>query len=320
MKKYLTSFLALFIFIILLQGCGTTSINVSVTHPAEMNMLNYKKLIVNEFTGYKGNTINTELINALVESNRFEIIDRAYLNRVLYEGGLTYDGVLKNGMGEQVGSRVGRIALISGGITKHDFKEEVTKGAANKDSKNANHYPYTRVAHAWVSMNFQITDLNTGKIIFSRTIDRDYNDSRETVDKEPEHFNKNEMLSISRKLTIQDFLRKIIPYNETISVELYDDSDVPDFEKGIKYAKNGFWDKAILAFQDGIKNAKNSELQAKGYYNLGIAYQYSYMFTDALNSFDKAFSIDGKDKYMAAMRNCKQMETEYNIVKEQMKQ
>ena len=323
MKKYILKILLILTFLLIIvffEGCGTTNVNVMVTHPAEMNMLNYKKLIVNEFSGLRGNSVNNELINSLMESNRFELIDHNYLSKLLYENGLNYENVLSNGMNEQVGHKVGKIALISGKILKHDFKEEVKKGTAEKDNKNINHYTYTRFAHVYVSINFQITDLNSGKIIFSKNIERNLDDSRNQVDREPENFKKDYMLEQTRKLVIQDFLKKIIPYSETVTVELYDDSDVPDYEKGIKYAKNGFWEKAIPAFLDGINFAKNNELKAKGYYNLGIAYQYSYLFNDALNSFDKAFSIDGKDKYMSAMKNCKQMEAEYNLVREQMKQ
>lgn len=319
MKKYLISALSVLLILICLDGCGSTNVNVLVTRPAEYNMLKYKKLIVTEFEGYKGNTLNNEVINALVDLNKFEIIDRNYLTKVLNDNGLTYEGILSNGMTSQVGDKVGTVALISGKLTKHEFNEEVKKGAADKDSKNVNHYTYTMYGHTFVSIYFQITDLNTGKIIFSKNIDRKIDDSKDKVDREPDHYNKDYMLEQARGLTIQDFIRKIVPYTETISVELFDDSDVPDYEKGIKYAKNGFWDKAILAFQDGIMIAKNNELKAKGYYNLGIAYQYSYMFTDASKSFDKAFSLDDKDTYMTAIKNCKQMEAEYRVVNEQLK-
>lgn len=79
--------------ILLLAGYGCAStVRVARTRPAEVNLAAYRKVAVGHIRGPKGGAIADRLTQALLESNRFEVLDREHLAPVLRERRLSASG------------------------------------------------------------------------------------------------------------------------------------------------------------------------------------------------------------------------------------
>ncbi len=301
---------------ILIQSCGSTHISVPVTRPAEVNMSKYKKITVAGFRGRAGDHFSTEVTSALVSSKMFDVLDRSNLDLILSELGLTYDGITGNPGLPRGGKLAAPTALVTGEVSLYDYKEEQSVSEPYEDKKGK-HKDYIVTGKAEITVNFMITDLSSGKIIFSKMISGTTADTKTRTDARPERINKERLFEQGRRKVIQDFMNRVVPHVEYENVKFLIDSDVPDYAKGVEFAENGLWEKAADAFHAGYEAANEKQKKSKGMYNLGIAYQYSFLFDQALESFDKAYSLFPDGDYLDAMKKCKIMEEDHKMLLEQ---
>jgi curli biogenesis system outer membrane secretion channel CsgG len=317
MKKYYIP--VLLALAILFQSCGVSYVRVPVTRPAEVNMTKFKKVTIGEFTGHKGGyEVFSALTSALVASGKFEVLDRQNLDRILLENELAISGITEGEGATRLQNLIGAAALVSGHVSSFDFTDKVERGEPYKDKDGKSHVSFTRSALATVNVTFRITDLTSGRIIFSRPLEQRKEMKTSAVDKDPDFIDKKKLLSIATGMVIDEFLSLIMPHTVFVSVELLDDSDLPDMEKGISFAKAGSWNMAIDVFHGLTSVSMDNEKLSKVYYNLGISYQYNYEFAEARQAFNKALSLHNDDRYVNAINNCRLMEYEQEKVRQQL--
>jgi tetratricopeptide (TPR) repeat protein len=322
----ITKYLLFLLVIPVLVACSDmTHIYVTVTHPSEINMSSYKRITVDDFTedSFRGRnyarTSTNELISALVQSNYFEVLDKRNLMRILSENNLTLAGLSNTNNSSKIPETMKSLAMVSGNITRYDYNQDIKESEPYKDDRGKMHKEYTVTGKAVVAVGFRVIDLQSGKIIYANTIEKVSNVSEKKIDYKPEidvKFVQNGL----RIDVVNEFIRKIVPYSEKKSIYLYVNDENESMKSGLTSAKVGNWDGAIDFYTKATKQLSNSnQLASKAFYNLGITYQYSYRFNQAVACFENALSLFNDSNYYEAITKCREMEAEYKKLLEQQK-
>ncbi len=315
MKHAPSSYLLTLILIIglTLTGCGGTYIKVLVPKPSEANMGKFKRIAIGNFTGERANLLTFDLKQDLLENGRFEVLDFNNLNAILREHNLSLNAVTEGTSVREATEVLGATALISGDIITDDYAEDVKKGKKYTDDKGKSHVIMTLVGKGTISVNFQITDLTTGKIIYLKNIKKTREKGESAADRKPKFDDDeiNSLMASVRADVVNSFIDKIIPHQYKVSVEMLEDDELPQMKRGIDYASMGEWGFAADIFKQEAEKPVKAEAKSKAYYNLGVCYQYSLRFDDAVRAYDKALSLYPDELYSNSIRKCRQMEEDY---------
>ena len=306
-------------FVVLLSGCGTSYIIVTVQEPAEIDLSNFKKIAIGQVTGPHADDVADGLTESLVQCGRFEVLDRANLNQVLQEHHLTLSGLVDQQSAAKLGQLIGAAALVFARVADYKYNESIYRGDPWKDKKGNTHQTIQRTGVGTVTVNFKITDLATGRILISPNITQEATAYTSADNQYPPDIDRERLLARARTTVISRFMAMIAPHWVNVRVALLSDSDIPELSRGIDYAKQGAWDQAIANFSNEIKNHQYNENLHKAYFDLGVAYEYTNQFKDALEMLNRAYSFKPDDLYANEIRNCKLREAEYIRLQQQLK-
>src|ERR1700737_4796767 len=70
---------------VLVCACGTVAVRVPVMKPAEINMAPYQSVAIGEMTGAGNRPMSDSLEEALVNTNRFTVVDRQHMSQLMGE-------------------------------------------------------------------------------------------------------------------------------------------------------------------------------------------------------------------------------------------
>jgi len=296
-----------------LVGCGTTTILVPVTRPAEINLKAFHKIAVGEIEGTGGADLADDLTQALFGSGRFDVLDRRRFDEILREHDLSLSGYLDEATAVKVGKLVGAAVLVRGRLSVYKYEEKLEQ-VESVDKKGIRHVLNTRIGRANASAYLQLTDLTTGRIHTAKRFDRVAEHRATGYDRPPDEIDPDRLLTEARTMVVADFMKKIAPYTEMVRVTLLKDSDIPELEEGMSWAKRGEWERAAEIFKSATRQYPHSD---KAFYNLGVALQYSYLFPEAVEALQKAYQINPDKRYQEEIANVRSMEAEQKRLQEQ---
>ena len=316
-KKNLLPLLVLVIISFYTTGCSTVAVPISVPHPAEINMSKYKQIAIGKFTGNMGQLVSDGIKNKLVESGKFKVVDRTRMTQIMSELKLSQSNLLSSKNRVKLGKLLGVSALITG-YNKGSYKENVTSEEAtciNSDGQKYSCTRYKRTGTYITNGSIDVIDIETGQLIRSKVLNSSYEESKSQTNKKPEHIDKESLAGRCIQDDVSSFLKAIIPWKEIVYARFIKDRKIPSLEMGINQTKLGEMDKAIKTFASAAKAAEiNPELKPKNianaYWNLGLAYQYTWNFDKAISTFKKAFTVNPKDMYIYEMKNVEKMKVE----------
>lgn len=299
---------------------------INVQEPAQINLSNFKKIAVGDMTGWHAADVAGELTDRLVQSSRFEVLDRAHLDQMMQEYHLTMSGLVNQDSATQLGNLIGASALIFGRVEEYHYAENTSHHTENVydivkwvPKKVGTKEVYTRNGKGTVEVSFTITDLTTGRILISPSITQSAS-TQTSVDNQPPapEINQEDLLATARRQVISRFMDMITPHSVSAQVVLLNDSDIPELDRGIDYAKNGSMNYAIENFISAVKNHQGNKNIDKAYFDLGVAYEYANNFKDGLEMLNKAYSIKPDPRYANEISHCKSMEANYTKLQEQL--
>lgn len=313
----------LFLSLILLAGCATVSIPIRLTHPAEINMTPYKQIAIAEIKGNMGQAFADTIKNSLVESNRFKVVDRARLNQILRELNLSQSDLADETKQVKLGKLLGASAMIAG-HTEGKYDEKVTSSKTTCGPKDKR-YPcivYTREGVVKTSGSIDVIEIQTGQIIKSKPLNNSCSYQTQATDAVPDAIDKDSLFEACLARNASTFLKAISPWTEIVMVPFRKDSAIPDLERGINQAKMGEMTEAIKIFSDAAKASEiNPDIKPKSianaYWNLGLAYEYTWEFDKAIEALKKAYSINPSDMYLKEKANAERLKTERKKLEEQ---
>ncbi len=303
--------------LVLLSSCGSTYINVPVTRPAEINTGKFKRAAVLGFKNTsaltnEGDQLEFMLSERLIETQRFEVLDKIGLNRLM-KGGNTNSATPQND-----------VMLISGVINDYEYTEQMLEGKPYQNKEGKTFVDYQRVGTVRFGVSFQVSQASDAKIIGSKSLRRQVESRQQATNAKPATIIVRNMVEQARVEIIADFLKRIVPYRETVKVEFYSDKKMPELASGIDAAESGNWEIAVMTFEGATQkyatmNREKSDREklAIAWYDLGLAYQYTYRFADAERAFNQAIALDNDSHYKTALQNCRAMEAEQRRLQEQ---
>ncbi|MDH5545016.1 MAG: tetratricopeptide repeat protein [Gammaproteobacteria bacterium] len=341
--------------ILLLGACSTIKVSTPVTHPAEVDMRNYKKVAIMEIEGNYGSHYRDRIKAKLAAENSFEVLDCAPIEREVktteeittssernrklndIEKVAVIAGVLT---GQNLGvttttpveekrivtkthivkeenpactkEKLLRTALITGKVAGQ-FTDKVDRESATctRDKKKYPCNSYTRKSSITASGSIDLKDAESGKLIRSKSVQDICKDSTYATDQAPAQISETTLIEKCANQNSVAFSKIITPWTEYVRVAYKKDGDLPSLEKGINLIKLGKYNEAIATFQDAVKEAESKGLKgnvrAKAYWDLALAYEYSWQFDESLAAIDQAYILDSDDDYLREKANVMQL-------------
>jgi hypothetical protein len=298
---------------LLCAACGTVSVRVPVMKPAEINMAPYNSVAIGGMTGNGNGPISDSLEEALVGSQRFTVVDRQHMDKVLRELQLSSTDLADPSAAARLGKVVTAGAMIFGDV--QDTYREQPSEQHFKDDKNVQHTWHVLRGEANVRANFKIVDVSTGKLIIAKTYEEKRDDTNRGLDKRPDPIDRPALERAARQGVIDRFMKAIVPHQEFMYASFQKDGDIPQLEGGIGWAERGEWKKAQDTFntaaQDAERNVKLKAPQiAKCYWNLGLSYEYAGDYDKANDMINKAYSMSNDKEMLGELDNIKALQAD----------
>jgi hypothetical protein len=297
--------------VLLLAGAGCAStVRVARTRPAEVNLAAYRKVAVGHVGGPEGHSIANRLTQALVESNRFEVLDRKHLEHILRERRLSASAGSPSDEAARIGKLAGTDAMIFGHVNRREYRQ--TRGRREETCSRDNvRYACTNyiVNGQWnteVAMN--VVDSNSGRILTAKTFRTRRTRSASSYSRWPKLPWGADSIAFELDQEIVDnFMRTITPYTVWERARFYTDGDLPELELGVRYSRQGDWENAIRQFRGACARAESGgeihpRTKARAYYDLGVALGYSGRYEEGIREIEKANRIAPEDPFYAEIR------------------
>lgn len=322
----ITRHLTVFIFVGTLVGCGTISVPMKVTHPAEINMSKYKQIAFGRMEGNMGESFTNNLKEKLIESGRFTVVDRQRLDQIMKELNLSNSDLANSENAAKLGNLLPATAIISGKLNGNYNESSSSKRKECYNSETKRNYSctsYTRSGVYTTGGNVDVIDVATGQIMKTKNLSQKYSKEEWATDAQPDAIDKESLAGSCLHDNVNLFFKAISPWDEMVKAEYKTDSDMPELESGINKAKIGEMDGAVAVFQTAAKNAEvNPKIKpktiAKAYWNIGLTHQFAGNFDSANDAFKKGYELDATDDFMNQLNRNKLMRAENNKLKDQM--
>jgi tetratricopeptide (TPR) repeat protein len=286
-------------------------------------MAQYRQIAISDIEGSMGQAFSDGLKSRLIECGRFKVVDRNRMNQIMKELKLSQSDLSDSGNTIKLGKLMSASALIAGHV-EGNYKETRSrrKRKCYKDKKEYSCTTYYRKGIFSTSGSIDVIDVQTGEIIKSKVLDARYKKSASATDATPPAIDKGSLARTANSDNLEKFMKAITPWDETVMAPFKTDGNIPDLERGINMAKIGELNEAVKIFQFAAKAAEgNAKIKpnsiAKAYWNLGLAYEYSYFYDHAVVAFKKAYALNPKDEYHKEIKNAKKLEAEKKKLDEQ---
>ncbi len=303
--------------LLLLAGCASQNLKMTVLRPAEVNLGEYHQIAIGDIWGHPYQYVQAQDIREaftarLVQSEYFEfVLDRQYLERILQEHYLGWAGYLDADTAPQLGKIIGAGAFVFGRITRDEYKEEITTQKETQKDKAGEEYEvikYTRTGTHHLGVTFQVIDIESTKIIAMKELRTQFSSSRTSEDSRPPSIDKNFVYDMCVQDLSHQFIRTLAPYYETVSTPFETDKkNLPELLNAYRMASVGEYQSAIRILQGATrKTGVPAASMAKAHYDLGLLQMYVGDFNAALDSFVRASNLVPKNsRYKNAIVKCR---------------
>lgn len=305
--------LPLAFLVVLSSACANTRVTVPRLAPAEIDLGGVRRLAIGGFSGKGNGAVNAEVTRAIFATNRFDVLDRKNLAQLTKEQDFQISGRVSDDSAVSIGQMIGAAILLVGDVVAYDYDEQVsetTSTCTKGKNKKARCTDYDRTATAHVSVALKVLDTETGKVLAAKTMDANDSKHAQNRDVKPGPFNAEDTMLAGCVKTIADaFAAVIAPHTVQETVELLDDGDLPELERGNNMAKIGEWQKALgeySAAAEKLPGKFSSEDQAKVYYDIGIAYGYSGDYDRGVEELKRAYALEADDRTAQQIAKIKQ--------------
>ena len=341
MNRLLLIFILLWCLII--TGCTTIYVPISLTHPAEINLSQYETISFDRITGNMAADFKHYLKDELIKSSHLRIGNkpRQYRNfqeqillesyrdakREASQGKMTIASVLIFGNAEsyydeEVTFKKETCKRKDEGKLK-DKKEDKENGKhkhehdhkdKDRDGKyECTHYKRMGILTTFGHMDF--TEAKTGQLLLSKNFKCKKDDYNTAIDESPASINKKYMYDKCLNQNVHKIFKAMSPWQEEVQIPFEKDYDLPNLEAGIYRAREGNFLGAIEIFSRELKAAEiNPKIPTDSvviaYWNLGLAYEYSWQFEKADRMFRRAYEITGNSKYIKEIAHAERLKEE----------
>lgn len=320
-KKYIV----VGILIALLIGCAVKSMMMTVTRPAEVNLKSYNKIAIGDIVDADGKVsrhakdIADDLTSSLFESGHFEVLDRENMKKIMSEHKLSVTGIIDESTASELGKIIGAAALVFGRIQSDKYDEETSKGKPWTDKEGNSHQTFYRKGVYNMSVNLKIVDMTTSKVLAVRSLASSYNSSKSADGGWPTDIDVDVLYTSCINNIKGQFMRMVAPYDVQIKASFQTDKLLPEVNQALTQFKIGEWDEGITLLENATKKSGlEPKVQAKAYYDLGLAQMYGGQFDESIANFKQAMKLMPSNKtYQKAIAEAKSEKEKAEKLKEQ---
>ncbi len=313
--------------LLLLMACGTASVYLTVTRPAEINLKGFSKIAIGDFVDEEGQAgahavdIADGITAALFTSGAYEILDRDNLAALLSEHALGEAGLIDESTAAQIGQFIGSAALVFGRIQTDNYKEELTKEKPYTDKDGKSHQIHVRRGTYRLAVNMKVIDVQTARILAVKNISATKRATKRADKKDPASIDIDPLLASCIADITRQFIRMIAPYEEQVRAAFLTDKQLPETDRAVGLFRVGEWADGIAILAQATKRTGlPSDIQAKTFYNLGLAKIYVGEFDDAVEQLKTALSLDPTSRRIQqTILKAKDEKAKAEKLKEQMK-
>jgi len=265
---------------ILSVGCAGT-ITVTRLAPAEVNLAGVKRVAITNIDGPDGETFSTLVSQRIIDSKRYELVERAEMNRIVAEHRGALDAAFEQNQGVEIGKLLPAAALIAGRVDESKANESVTSRAdtcTGYQSGRVVRYPctrYTRSVKARFVTNVRVFDTNTSKVLVSRRLVAERKKETTATDGDPATVDTDGLLDQCRNEAADHFLKMIAPHPVQEHVDLEVDGALPELKQGNEYLKRGDPGTAAEFFARAVARADadpslKPDVKGRAHYSYGL--------------------------------------------------
>ena len=309
-------------------ACSTVHVRVPIMRPAEINLRGKSELVIGAIDGPASSEINSMLKDSIVSSGRFKLVDRQHLDKVMQELSLSQSDLASTDSRRKLGKLMTGSIMLVGRVERDDYDEQtsVNKETCSKQvNKKSVQYPCTRrtrAGNANFAVGFDVIDIETGENLKPKRLSCKRSDSKSAVAGPPAAIDGRSLLDSCHREAVTSFMKAIAPWQDFVNAPFLKDGDVPPLEQGINYAQRGEWTDAIEKFRSavefvGSKPGLEADIIAKAHWDLGLAYEYTFRFPEAIEEIKKAYDMTSNTQFLAEIDNVKRLQQEQEKLKEQ---
>lgn len=264
-------------------GCAP-EIMVPRQKPAEINLRGIKRVAITGIEGSGGKELEGQILEQLQGSNRFELVERAQLDKVKAELGLGSSVEFREG-DTAIGKLLPAAAIIWGHVDRADFDqtntskaETCTRSVKQGKKKVSQSYPCKkneRTGKVSIAVQLRVFDTNTARILAAKTLNSQEEQHEAKTDEDVPPIDGEALKEHCRHTIAEDFVKVIAPHVVQEKVKLTDDSSLPDIKQGNEYLKRGDSQAALELYGKALAKANGDatvspKAKARAYYAHGL--------------------------------------------------
>jgi len=315
------------------MGCAPT-IMVTRERPAEINLRGVKRIAVMAINGSGGTEIQGLLSEQLATSNRFDVLERAQLEKILAEHQLSARAEMQEG-DLAIGKVLPASALVGGTIDRSEYNQNKTStrttcSRAVKVGRKfvSQNYPCTEnklEGKAIVSVQLRVFDTSSARILAARTLKDEQAATTNATDGEPEPIDGNELKQKAYRNISENFLKIVAPYKVSEKVKLVDHGDLPEVTQGNEYLKRGDHSTAVEYYGKAVARANadasmKPKVKGTAHYALGLGLALVGDYSTALAEIRAANALVQDSDWLDTEVRVKQWASEADQVNKQKKE
>ena len=315
----------------LLTSCAPPTIKTTALLPArshEASLL--KEVAVLSFDGPDGHKFASEVEAILASINvsggqYFSVVDRMKLDKVLQEMKLAKSGLVDENTAMKVGKLVGARGIYTGVVTQsrvddREYKEKRTRCASyatrydkkgkvkGEDCIRWEEYTVSCTNRvATFAFTAKLIDVEKGRIVYANNL-LGTAESSACSDSSKPLASRSELIETAKQYALAEFRKDVAPHYSTFEIKLMNskegitsDAAKKKFEQGIDFAKHNRMDRACELWGEANTLSPNAPSIL---YNLGICFEITGQFEQALDLYKKADRAYGKpdDRITSALQ------------------
>ncbi|HOZ01130.1 MAG TPA: CsgG/HfaB family protein [Candidatus Syntrophosphaera sp.] len=325
------SFFIAALALLLLAGCATTSVNMWVQRPAEINLHDFPQIAVGDIqTTFHPRSHAYDIREAftakLLKSDYFDaVLDRDYLESILLEHYVAWSGEVDDSAAWQLGELLGASALVHGRITKDEYREDLSHKESTRKDKQGNPYQvteYTRKGEYWLKVNVRVIDTRTSEILGLKELSAYHNSSDSAENKEPGPIDVEHLYQLCLGDITTQFIRLVAPWRQAVQSDYERDKKyLPELDLARKHIINGRTGTALSLLEQATgKEDVPAKSRARAYYDLGLLQTYLGDFDNALANLRAAHQLVPQSKrYKQAIQICLDEQYRARLLEEQLR-
>lgn len=297
-----------------MAGCGEEApIELSYVRPATYPIPEkIKRVAVAEFKsttpdpvwgGIASDKLASELDKVNREFNRYQLVDRRNLAKVMHEKDLQ---IMNSDTAVQAGKLADVQAMLYGTVAVKVTDERASRMVLDPFSQSMKEKYYTK-RNCYVSVNITMTDVDTAATLHTFTLSKTFDsdkDAKGSALGKVMGFNSDNPPAASDTVNqlldvvVADFIQQISPHRQVISERL-ESGKGPAVDKGNKLAKEKEYADALDQYRKAIKEHPDDD---GAFFNAGLMCEALGDFDGAGDYYSKAVQMGDKEKYIKARK------------------